>query len=547
MHRRKNGSHYPVEVHLQITTLQSQLVFVAIILDITERERSEFALRESEERFREMAHGLPILIWVVNPLGQQTFVNQTFLDYFQVNEEAVLGDRWQILLHPDEEQFPARFRDSLNRREPFHAEVQVRDGHGQWRWLESLGRPRFTSSGDFLGYVGTSIDITERRRIERERAEADQRKDEFLATLAHELRNPLAPIGSGLDIIAMAENADQVREARLTAQRQLHKLTRLIDDLLDVARISRGDIELDLQEVDLSLVVSDALETSGPIIKQHGHRLRVELPDPPIHVLGDLVRLEQVMSNLLVNAARYTPDGGELAIRAAVVDGLATVTVTDNGIGLASRDLDIIFEKFHQLHSAPATARIGLGIGLWLARTLVDKHQGTLRADSAGPGRGSCFTLTLPLLATPRTSQPGPAPLAGAPRSPRPPEIRQVLVVDDNIDAARSLAQVIELMGRSATIATSGTQALDKVASLKPGLVILDIGLPDMDGRDVARQIRARPDTEHMVLVALSGWGQANEIERSRESGLQAHFVKPMDFAVLRRLLEGDLPDQGGA
>jgi signal transduction histidine kinase len=368
--------------------------------------------------------------------------------------------------------------------------------------------------------------------------EADRRKDEFLAVLAHELRNPLAPVRSAVEILNREDAADADRRgARCVIDRQTRQMARLVDDLLDVSRITRGRIELRKERVDLAAVVQSAIETSLPLIETSGHRLTVTLPSGPAPLEADPTRVAQVISNLLNNAAKYTAQGGQVSLSAGREGDEAVVRVRDSGIGIPRPMLSRIFEMFVQADSSLERAHGGLGIGLALARRLIEMHGGTLEAFSAGPGLGSEFVARLPL------AEAMPKPLEEAERGDGATAARgsrrRVLVVDDNADAADSLGVLLEMMGHEVRTAYDGVEAVAKTAEFAPDVVLLDIGLPRMNGYEAARRIRQQPSGRAMRLVALTGWGQDEDKRRSREAGFDVHVTKPLDPALLERLLTG--------
>lgn len=511
-------------------------------VDITDRKRSEAALRESEDRFRSFTDSLPLIVWVHDADGAQEFVNRTFCEFFGVSREEMRAGRWQMLMHPEDgEAYSAAFFEAVRDRRPFHGEVRVRRHDGEWRWIESWGRPRFSPSGEFLGFVGTSADITERKRAERKvreseaaLREADRKKDEFLAVLAHELRNPLAPIRNAVHIMrAPGMGQAELAEARDIIDRQVKQLVRLVDDLLDISRITVGRMALQQAVLDLRAVADDALLMSGPLLDEAEHDVTVHLPPQPVWVRGDGVRLAQVISNLLNNAARYTPPGGSVSLRVTEEGADALVLVEDTGVGLSPGVLERIFEPFVQAEGGASRAAGGLGIGLALSRSLTQLHGGTIKATSPGPGHGSCFVVRLPSAQQerPRAVAPTAAPAA----SGRP---SRLLIVDDNQDSARSQAKMLRLLGHEVEAAFEGGEALRQVAAFRPDVVLLDLGLPGIDGYEVARRIRAMPEGGEVLLVAQTGWGQDEDRRRTAAAGFDAHLVKPVELDSLLRLLD---------
>jgi CheY-like chemotaxis protein len=390
------------------------------------------------------------------------------------------------------------------------------------------------ASGKPRRMIGVMWDVTERKQAAEALQEADRRKDEFLAMLAHELRNPLAAVSNALRILKHpgASNADADR-ARAVMERQVQHLARLVDDLLDVSRIMRGHIELRKESIDLATVIGRALESVQPIIDGHGHSLDVTLPSEPVWLEGDLVRLAQVFSNLLANAAKFTEGRGRIRLAASVESGETRVSVRDIGIGIAPEVLPHIFDLFVQADQSIARSRGGLGIGLTIARRLVEMHGGRIAAFSAGQGRGSEFVVHLPIAAQTVQAKPRDAVAAAFAPSPR----RRILVVDDNADAADSLAILLGCSGDEVRVAYDGPSALSTAQDFRPEIVFLDIGLPGMSGYDVARHLRAEAAFRPSLLVALTGYGQEADRRRAQEAGFDAHLVKPTDLDAVRALL----------
>jgi two-component system CheB/CheR fusion protein len=406
------------------------------------------------------------------------------------------------------------------------------------------------------GVVLVFHNIEERRRLERElrqRAEelarADRQKNEFLAMLAHELRNPLAPLDSALEVLRQGHSEESQRKADLdwaieVMSRQVRHMARLVDDLLDVSRITRGKIVLRPELVAPQTIVAHAVESVQPLITARRHELIVSLPppEPPALLNADPARLEQVLCNLLNNAAKYTKEGGQIRLSAAVEDEGRSLAfrVSDNGMGIAPDVLPSVFELFHQADRALDRAEGGLGIGLTLVRTLVALHGGTVEAHSAGIGQGSEFVVRLPLAPTlsPRERvAEGRVRVAAPPGAEAPDRRRRVLVVDDSIDSAESLARLLRRWGHEVHVAYDGPSALAAARSTAPEVVLLDIGLPGMDGYEVARQLRQDPDLKDTVLVALTGYGQATDRRQTQDAGFDQHLIKPVDPGLLRTLL----------
>jgi signal transduction histidine kinase len=428
-------------------------------------------------------------------------------------------------------------------REVPDTELDLAFEDGSVRHVRVFATPLLDDKGKIQGGYATIVDVTDYRKLEaelRENAgqllEADRRKDEFLATLAHELRNPLAPIRNALQILKLSPDSVVRERARQMMDRQLGQMVRLVDDLLDVSRISRNKLELRKTRVELAAVMSNAVETSRPLIDSAGQRLTVALPQEPVYLDADLTRLAQVFWNLLNNASKYTDPGGRIDVTAETRNGEVIVLVRDEGVGIPPEALPRLFEMFSQVDRSLERSQGGLGIGLALVRGLVTMHGGSVEAYSDGPGQGSAFTVRLPVVR--ETAQIAePIQETGVNAGPR----RRVLVVDDNRDAAASLGMLLSLWGHDTRIAHDGVEALDLAEGFRPEVILLDLGLPRLNGYDACRQIRERCCGKDVVIVATTGWGQEDDRRRSREAGFNEHFVKPVDLTALQVLL-GKLP-----
>jgi PAS domain S-box-containing protein len=495
------------------------------------RARAETALRESEERFRTMADSSPLLVWVVDPQGRAVFSNRACHEFFGGLPARLAPDGWLAYLHPeDADGYLAEVLGALAARRPFSVMARVRRSDGAWRWIQSIGAPRFSEDGEFLGAVGSSPDVTELIEASDALRDADRRKDEFLATLAHELRNPLAPIRQAARLSRSPEASDaQRRWSQEVIERQVKHMALLLDDLLDVSRITRGKLELRRVRVDLGSVVAMALETARPLIDDRRQTVIQGLPAAPIMLDADPMRLAQVLANLLTNAAKYSEPGGIIELAAAREVDEIRIDVKDSGIGIEPALLPRVFEMFSQMQGSLDRAEGGLGIGLALVKGLVALHGGRVEAQSAGLGHGARFSVRLPL--------PGDAPgaPAGGGDDAAAPDARhaRILVADDNRDAASSLATLLALDGHDVRVANDGARALVEAESFRPHIALLDIGMPRRNGYDVARTIRAAPWGQSMVLVAVTGWGQSEDKRRAKEAGFDHHFTKPLDLDVL--------------
>ncbi|HVL75951.1 MAG TPA: MEDS domain-containing protein [Noviherbaspirillum sp.] len=436
------------------------------------------------------------------------------------------------VLPEDRERVSTAFQSAIKHGRTWHFECRIRrHNDGAVRWIEAYGRPDPEGScGERVQrLLGIVVDITERKQMEEALRETDRRKDQFLATLAHELRNPLAPILNGLQLMQSKARFDpELQQLHGMLDRQVRHLARLVDDLLDVSRITTGRIELKRERIELKSVLAGAIEGNQHLIDSLGHAFVVTLPETPIPLDGDGTRLTQVFLNILNNAAKYTPPGGRIELRAERVDGDVIVRVRDNGMGMQAERIPAMFQMFVQGRPSGEQAQGGLGIGLPLARQLLELHGGSIDAQSDGPGCGSEFTVRLPALpaeapATPQEAKADAITPASA--------ARRILVVDDNVDAADSLAAFLEYLGHQVHTRYDGQSALDELETTGADVVILDIGLPDLDGYTVARRMRAlQPD---LILVALTGWGQEQDRRRAEEAGFDLHRTKPVSPAAL--------------
>ena len=386
-----------------------------------------------------------------------------------------------------------------------------------------------------------ALQVQVRQRAEQALQTADRRKDAFLATLAHELRNPLAPIRTGLDILRLRSgDAQATRRATDIMERQLRQMVRLVDDLLDVSRIHTGKFAIRMGRVELKAVVNDALEVVRPNIELHGHELAIDLPDRPVFLNGDPARLAQILSNLLNNAAKYTNRGGHVSLAARVEQSTLTVTVADDGIGIAPAMLAQVFEMFVQVDATLERTNAGLGVGLSLARRLVELHHGTIEASSAGIGRGSTLTVRLPIVVEPDL------PASALPLALTSMDTYRILLADDNVDFVNSIGALLSAMGHSVVITHNGPDALTAAARFSPDFAFLDIGLPKMSGYDLARGIRRLPFGNMTLMVAVTGWGQEKDRQLAFEAGFDHHMVKPVRFEQIEEILTSAASSRNG-
>jgi PAS domain S-box-containing protein len=518
--------------------------FNAMLDELGQRARvlqeANAALSASEARYQLAARGSSAGLWDWDMKGGTMFHSPRLKALLGYTEREFPDEPTALaaIMHPED--LPgvrASLRAHLSHDVPYQAECRLREKSGRWRWFQITGMALRDAQGHAYRAAGSLIDISERKQGELLLQQSNQAKDEFLATLAHELRNPLAPLRTGLQILKKPSVPALVQQRTLqTMDRQLAHMVRLIDDLLDISRINSGKIRLELARSSLRGALQTALELARPSIDAAGHALQVELPDPDIALQGDETRLAQAFGNLLNNAAKYTPPGGEIRLRAWQVGSEARVEIRDNGIGIPPDMLEKVFSLFAQVAPAGAQASAGLGIGLFLVRSLVQMHGGTVTATSPGAGQGSTFTVALPCLppaAAPGLASPGSEDHAGT-QTPVP---ARVLVVDDNLDAADTLTTFLEMLGLQVRSVHDGPDALPAARAFGPDVVLLDIGLPGMDGYEVARALRADPQVGRVRLIALTGWGAEEDRRRALAAGFDHHLTKPVDLTVLEDLL----------
>ena len=496
---------------------------------VSSQQDEDQALAAAERQMRlyeAILTNTPDFAYVFDLQHRFTYVNDALLNAWGKTWEEAKGknclelgyEPWHAALHDDDIETVVRTKAPIHGEVPFQAA-----GTKGRRIYDYFFFPVFGPDGTVEAVAGTTRDVTELR-------EADRRKDEFLATLAHELRNPLAPIRNALHLMRMQGIDSAQPQLRDIMERQVDHLVRLVDDLLEMSRITTGALELRPGRVELSSVVRNAVETSEPLIAAARHALEVFLPEEAVWLEGDAVRLAQILANLLSNAAKYTPDGGALSLHTRQENGTVVITVRDNGVGIAAESLTRIFEMFGRDQRSDARGKGGLGIGLTLARRLAELHGGSIEARSEGRDRGSEFVVRLPIVAA--------APPVRAERlAPPALDPMNILVVDDNRDGAASLGMILRALGATVRVVHSGPDALEVFDQQKPSVVLLDIGMPGMDGYEVARRLRAGRRSAKTSLVALTGWGQEEDRRRVRDAGFDHHLVKPADLNALQALL----------
>lgn len=511
---------------------------VVVLVDIDEIKRAEASVRESEARFRLLVDSAPVLIWVDDADGER-FANRAYLEFVGVAERELRGKQWQEFIHREDlDRYLATYRDAASRNASFETQVRLRRADGQYRWLKSIATPR-SRTGEFTGFVGSETDVADLKEAELALVHADQSKHEFLAMLAHELRNPLAPLHNVVQLL-QAKDADQatVDWAWGALDRQIRNLTLLVDDLLDVSRITHGKINLRCEPTDLGAALRNAAQLVAPAISARHQSLVTDLPTHPMQVIADQLRLEQIVGNLLNNASKFTPEHGHIWLTAKQLTDapMVEVSVRDDGIGIRADALPNIFELFTQGDRSLDRTHGGLGVGLTVVRRLVQLHGGEVSASSPGPGGGSEFVVRLPAIAL---AVPKLAPPAASSAPARPAATGPVLLVDDNVDARDGLAQLLRMRGYQVELAHDGASALDVARKSGPRAVLLDIGLPGQDGYEVARELRAEPRLQDATVIAVTGYGGPDERYRAREAGFDHYLTKPVDLDVLVGLLGG--------
>ncbi|QBE67050.1 response regulator [Pseudoduganella lutea] len=500
-------------------------------------------LAQRETYFRSLVDMAPVMLWTTDTAGLCTYLSRRWYEYTGRSPEQDLGMGWLENVHPEDiTRARTIFLDANASHVPFSFDYRLRGKDGTYRWFIDAGMPRFDEAGQPSGFVGTVVDVDARAQAERELQRlADEltaknrMQSEFLFTLAHELRNPLAPIRTGLELMQARPTGPDADRVHGMMRRQVTHMVRLVDDLLDMARLSEGKVALRREPVQLDQLVRDALEISAPLVQAGRHRLTLDLPREPVTLFVDRHRIAQVLSNLVNNAAKYTPPEGWIEIGASLDEGNIAIAVADNGIGIDAAMLPTVFDLYAQVAHHHELAQGGLGVGLNLVRRLVELHGGSVGAHSDGAGRGSRFTITLPL----REGDAGQAAAqdAGPADAPAGPAALRVLVVDDNVDAAQMLAALVEMRGHAVHLAHTGNAALAIAARDRPHVVMLDIGLPDLSGYEIAPQLRRMDGMANAMLVALTGWGTEQDRQRSRDAGLDAHLTKPADLASIDAVL----------
>jgi PAS domain S-box-containing protein len=507
----------------------------ATILALQKATEEANAWRLGEQKFRLITDALPHIVWTALPEGSVNYYNQHFWDFAGAQPPSAEGAQWEQFVHPEDVDSVRRaWNQSVSTGEPYETKYRVRHRSGAYRWTLARAVALRDDDGAIVKWVGSNTDIHESVVAEHELREAHRRKDEFLAMLAHELRNPLAPIVAGAEMLSMLRAEDEgVSQVSDVIRRQAGHMTSLIEGLLDVSRVTRGQISLDKRILDIHQIVHESVEQVRPLIETHKHRLTLQLAAQAVCVFGDHKRLVQLLSNLLNNAAKYTPDGGRLTLATQASATEVIVIVEDNGIGMTPELLQTAFDLFQQGGRTAVRAEDGLGIGLALVKSLVEQHEGTVSASSEGTGRGSEFIVRLP------RAEGEPVDITAPEQAPARTQTksRRVLVVDDNVDVADSLGMVLEILGNAVVVEHEAQGAIKRAQHEPFDVYILDIGLPGMNGYDLARELRALPGTQGAIFVAHTGYGQDEDRRLSDEAGFAYHLVKPVGIHELQQVL----------
>lgn len=537
----KDGREFPASITVApLKDAAGKVIGTSRVLrDITERARATEALRESQERIRLAAATTGVGIWEWNVITNVIRWDASMFRIYGIEptpDGLVQYQDWSGSVLPEElAENEAILQDTVRRCGQSTREFCIRRrSDGECRWIQSVETVRANHEGKAEWVLGTNLDVTERLATAQALRDADRRKDEFLATLAHELRNPLAPVRTGLQVLKLTADKDIAHRTQLMMERQLGQMVRLIDDLLEVSRITSGKVVLRQERIELQVAVHTGIEAVRPQLDAARQELRLTLPSEPIWLHADATRICQVVNNLLTNASKYSPDDSRISLNLRLENGKAVVTVADEGEGIPQNMLASVFEMFAQVDRTLDRAQGGLGIGLALVKRLVEMHGGTVSVESAGLGAGSTFTVRLPVAANAEALGSNVAPLEEGDSNAK----LRVLVVDDNADASETLAELLSIYGHETRVADSGASALAVVREFKPGLVFLDIGMPGMNGYETAKRIRADDPSGSITLVALTGWGAEADRIKGKEAGFDHHFTKPVEHDKVVRVLQ---------
>jgi PAS domain S-box-containing protein len=526
----------PTDVAVTVSPIRNRVGGVtgvsAIVRDISESKRAERALRDSEARLATLTEAMPQLVWTADANGDVEYFNRRWYDFTGTTRAQSVGRGWIRTVHPDDQPIvKERWEQALGRGEPTEIESRLRGADGRYQWFLSRGVPFRDADGEVMRWFGTFTNIEGQKRAEASLRATDRAKDEFLAMLGHELRNPLGAIVGAARVLQMAGiHGEAAGRAGAVIARQVEHLSRLVDDLLDVSRVTMGKALLSRNPLDLAEVVAHAMSTWRASGRLDRHRVSVDVS--PVWVDADETRIEQILSNLLGNALKYTPTGGDIAVRVRREDDSAVLEVTDTGAGIPPELVNRMFDLFVQGERGLDRRHGGLGIGLTLVRRLVELHGGRVTAASEGSDRGSMFTVRLPSIKAPaRVAEPVPVRTAESRR-------RRILIVEDNDDAREMLQMTLALAGHEVHEAPDGPAGLERALAVRPDVALIDVGLPGLDGYEVARRLRAGQGGDRIVLIAITGYGQAEDRRRALDAGFDAHLTKPVEPERLAELIE---------
>ena len=529
----------PAESYSAVDTVDQRLRAISLLqqkaqslaAEIAHRTEVDMALSKRERELSDFFENATEGLHMVGPAGTILWANQADYELLGYSAAEYVGHSIADF-HADADVIADMLHKLLQGETLKDCPARLRCKNGSIRHVLISSNACF-EDGRFAYTRCFTRDVTQQRHAEHALAEESRRKDEFLATLSHELRNPLAPISNALEMLRPGRRREEtIEDARRVIERQVQQLTRLVDDLRDLSRITRDQIELRKERVDVAEIIKSAVEMSRPLIDSAGHLLTLELPQPPLFVEADPARLAQVFSNLLNNAAKYTEPGGKIHVRAERSPGGIVVSVRDNGVGIACDALAHVFDIFRQENHSLEWSQGGLGVGLTLVRRFVELHGGTVHALSEGLGKGSEFVVQLPAAPANRRSAP-----AADEATPSKLPKQRILVVDDNRDACYTMSMLLRLQGHDVRTAHNGLEAVEIVAEFEPKIILMDVGMPKLNGYEATRRIRQMPAGKDAFIVALTGWGQTSDKQQSAEAGCSAHLVKPVDFATLERLL----------
>jgi signal transduction histidine kinase len=507
--------------------------------DVTDAVRTSAALRSSEERLRVGLSAARMVVWDWDFATGSVKLSDNAAQVFGRNWHTI--DAGWEMMHPDDAPLLRRALTlAIEKCGEYDLTARmIRPDSGATIWVQMKGAVHCDGAGRPRSIAGVALDVSARRHAEEEVHSANRRKDEFLAMLAHELRNPLAPISTAAQLLKFTGlDEKRIRQTSDIISRQVEHMTALVDDLLDVSRVTSGLVNLKMEICDVSRIVADAIEQVRPIIEARHQQLTLTVPDAPAFVQGDRKRLVQIFANIIKNAAKYTPENGMVAVLVASLRDQVACTVRDNGTGIAASLLPHIFNLFTQAERSPDRSQGGLGLGLALVKSLVESHRGTVSAHSDGPGTGSEFTVLLPRWDGPCLQ---PEQVATDISTVRPRHALRLLVVDDNVDAVTVLALLLQKAGHTVAVEYDALATLERVRFHAPQVIFLDIGLPGMDGYELAKRLRQMPETDRAILIALTGYGQPQDRERSKSSGFDYHLVKPVSAAEIFTLLDNCL------